>query len=159
MTMIKVVEPTETEIMLLAENPRPEEVEEVWASHNHDIQEAVRAGLRRSADAIGVYRDNVFQGIVGVVPISFMGDYASPWMLTTKDVSKHPRILLGYTKKVISHWHKRWPVLENWIDARYEASIRWAKWAGFTVYEAQPYGVEQLPFHRVRSEQWVQQPR
>jgi hypothetical protein len=43
-------------------------------------------------------------------------------------------------------------VLENFIDARYEAAVRWAKWLGFDVGAPVPYGPAGMPFHPARLE-------
>lgn len=81
------------------------------------------------------------------LPLIF-GHIARPWMLGTDGIEDHPIIFLKHSRGVISRWFERYPVLENWIDARNHVSIAWLKWLSFTIDEAAPYGPKGLPFHR-----------
>ena len=43
-------------------------------------------------------------------------------------------------------------IIENYCDARNSITVRWLKWLGFTVEEAEPYGVYNMPFHHFYKE-------
>lgn len=144
--MIKYVEPTEEHFKELARLAPLEQVEEVRASHNTDIYTVAKEGSRRSEKTWAAIYNDELVGIIGVTPYSFLGETAAPWLLTT---GRHPKVLLKETKKVLQVILDRWPVLINYIDARYESSLRWARWSGFHIHPAQPYGAGQLPFHRI----------
>lgn len=144
--MIKLVEVEDKYLKELEENAPEEQVLEVYASHAKNIFKVAKEGALRSEEAwVALHNDEVV-GVFGVIPVSFLGHVASPWLLTT---GKYPKLLLKYTRIILPYLLDKWPILTNYIDARYEASLRWAKWAGFNIYPAEPYGREQLPFHRI----------
>lgn len=144
--MVKLNYVTEEYLKELSDNAPLEQVLEVKASHGLDILTAAREGALRSEESwVALHQDNVI-GVFGVIPVTLLGDVASPWLLTT---GRYPKELLRGTKIIIPHLLNKWPILINYIDARYEASLRWAKWTGFTIHPAEPYGREQLPFHRI----------
>jgi hypothetical protein len=119
-------------------------VEEVIASSNLSIGSAVSDAIDRSAECYSGLVDGVLFSIFGVVPSTLLGRTASPWLLSTVD--SKPKYLLKFTKPVLQHWLTVWDCLENYVDARYAASLRWAKWAGFDVEAPIPYGPQGLPF-------------
>ena len=147
--MIKFVQPIEEHLVELHRNSRPEEQAEVWASNLSTVYEAAKSSLEKSIEAYTALEDDKVMGMLGLCPYGpKMGDTASPWLLTTVLAPKKPRYLLN--KKFINKWNKEWPVLENFIDARYLASIRWARHLGFTIYDPEPYGPFQYMFHRIQ---------
>lgn len=141
---------TDWHMQQLAENMRPEEVAEVWASHGEKPLPAIRRSVARSLDVFATMSDDdKLLLITGCAPLSWLGGEGSPWLLTTTELPKQPRILLKQTKVFMDKWRQEYGTLINWVDARYEASLRWAKWAGFTVYPAEPFGYLGLPFHKI----------
>lgn len=147
--MIKFVPPTEELILELVENMREEEVAEVWAAAKFTPKDAIEWSLNRAHEAACAVYDDKLLCIFGVSARSLMSDVASPWLLTTNENKNRPRHLLKWTKLVVKRWSTMWPVLENYVDNRYDASLRWAKWAGFTVHDPQPYGPFGLPFNKI----------
>lgn len=133
----------------VAANMRQHDRDEVWALAHHTPEEA----LWRSVE---VSRDTVFTGtaddvpvcIFGVKPPSLLGVAASPWMLGTDGVNFHSRAFLRYSRRFIKMLSEEFPVMENYVDARNTASIRWLQWTGFSVYYPEPFGRDKLPFHR-----------
>ena len=69
-------------------------------------------------------------------------------MLGTIDLNFHSRKFLRESRRVVSLLAEEFPVMENYVDARNTASIRWLQWVGFSVYYPKPYGRDNLPFHR-----------
>jgi len=147
--MIKFTLPTDDLVQELADNMRQEEVDEVWASGKHTPYEAVKYSLEHAHEAYAAVLDGKLICIVGVSPLSLLSDMASPWLLNTNESKNKPRHLVKWTKTFIDEWKTQWPILFNYVDARYEASLRWAKWAGFKVYDPQPYGPFGMPFHKI----------
>lgn len=137
------------DIEYLAANLRQEEVREIWASHLQTPEELLPGLVERSFDVYTAHNKDTIVAITGVTPLSLVGGWASPWLLTADTLVGHPRLLLIGTRIMLDKWKSDYVLLENHVDARYEQSIRWAKWAGFTVHEPQPYGPLGLPFHRI----------
>jgi hypothetical protein len=147
-TLYSVIPATEELAIRVADNLRPADVEEVWASSHHDPREAMMMSVMASRDAkvgmVGTHPVCVF----GVVPYSLLSDRGVPWMLCTAEIEGHARAFLKGNRKVIREWRQSYRLLRNFVDARNVKSIQWLRWLGFTVYAAQPYGVERLPFHQ-----------
>ena len=136
----------------LVADARKEEVEEVAASHGTDIRTAAKDSLDRSEHYCAFYKDDKLLCLTGVIPYSELSDTAVPWMLSTNELTKHPRDLVYYSKQLIGKWLEEWPKLENYIDARYTKSLNWAKHVGFTIHDPMPYGVEGRLFHKITME-------
>ncbi|GFM33015.1 hypothetical protein [Desulfovibrio subterraneus] len=74
-------------------------------------------------------------------------DTGSPWMLGTDALNDMARGFAIHSLRYIGLMRHRYPYLENWVDARNHASIRWLRRCGFTVEKAAPFGPFGLPFH------------
>lgn len=144
--MVKFVEVEDQYLQILAKHAPHEQVIEVLSSHNTDIYTVAKEGALRSERAWVALHDEDVIGVFGIIPITLTGIVASPWLLTT---GKYPKDLLRGTKIVLPLLLDRWPILINYIDARYKASLRWAEWAGFQIHPAHPYGKQNQPFHMI----------
>jgi hypothetical protein len=145
----RIVEATLEHAALLALSMRSEEQAEVFASLGFTPEEALTHAIGASEEAYAAFLGDTILCIFGITPYALVTQTASPWMLTSDAMPKHPRLLLKYTKLAIERWLERYPILINYIDARYEPSLRWARWAGFTVSAPQPYGLFDMPFCRI----------
>jgi len=146
--MIKFFPIIDIDLLMLAANPVPEQVLEVAASHGEDIYTVAKSAAEKSSVSRSVYYDGRLVGVFGVVPMHDIYNTGIPWLLTTGNFA---RPLLKATHKVIAILLEEFDVLENYIDARYEKSLRWAKWAGFEVDGTPTFlGKKRLPFYKVR---------
>lgn len=93
--------------------------------------------------------------LVGGKPIALFGaaehptdpNLGIPWMLGTDDLYDHPITFLKETKIYLGFLRRTFKRLANIVHAENEKSIRWLKWAGFTISdEARSYGPHQEPF-------------
>ena len=149
---MEFVAPDERHVLQLAENMREEEIREIYAASGEGPYSAISQALQVSEEAhAAVDDDGTLLAITGVIPWSglWVRTTAVPWLLTTQALPSRPRNLLRGTKIFVDKWKDTFPVLFNHVDARYEQSVRWAKWAGFTVHPAVPYGFLGLPFHKI----------
>lgn len=148
---MRLLEGTTDHALDLVLHLRQIEHDEIKASHGKPAWAVVPNTVELSAEAYTfLNEDNNVMCMTGVVPITtdlLTGGWGSPWLLNSTFMT--PRVLLGWTKLFIEKWRGEYRVLVNHIDARYEASLRWAKWAGFTVHDAEPYGPYDMPFHRI----------
>ncbi len=83
----------------------------------------------------------------GVAAHTMVSDRASIWMLGTDLLNAHSIRFLRECHKGIIDISKGLIFLENWCDARNKLTLRWLQWLGFTIEEAEPYGVYEMPFH------------
>lgn len=148
--MNRLLPVTEEHVRELQEFAKPEEVAEVAASTGDTIYEAVMRSWNKSVEAYtGVDLEGRVLGITGVAPYNIMSTTASPWLLTTTRMFANKIWFVKQTKFLVNKWRDEWETLENFIDARYVASLKWAKVVGFTVHPPEVHGVQQLPFHRI----------
>lgn len=146
--MVRLVPVKEEDYRELQLYARPEEVNEVWASHLMTVEEAAKMSVENSKEAYSAFFGNTLLCMTGICPLNSFE--AIPWLLTTRDMPKHPRKLLRYTKLLLKRWSEEWDVLANWVDARYEQSLRWAKHTGFRVSEVpEAFGPLNLPFYKI----------
>ena len=119
------------------------------AALDSTAENAVRIGLAR-----GLWTETYIIGgevaaIAGLVPQHLLSNVGCPWLITGQPVERHKRLFLRETAKRLADMRTRFPVLINYIDARYERSLRWARWLGFEIGAAVPYGPHGAPFRPV----------
>lgn len=74
----------------------------------------------------------------------------NPWMLATDLLVTHQRRFLKQCRGAVEEMQDMFPILENHVDARNTTAIRWLRWLGFDILEAEPHGPYKMPFHPFR---------
>lgn len=84
---------------------------------------------------------------------SFMGVMGQPWLLTSEEVRKISPLKFAriYQKEVIE-MQKMFPILENYVDASYNAAVRLLGIVGFELGEPEPIGVHKALYRKFRKE-------
>lgn len=142
-------EPHAGDFELLAAHMRERDKEEAWASSHMAPLEAIIHSVKVSRDTTRVGTvDDTPVCIFGVQPPSLLGTVACPWMLGTDGVDLNSLAFLKRSKRWVRAASLEYPKMENFVDARNIASIRWLRWVGFTVYASAPWGRDGLLFHR-----------
>lgn len=157
---VRIRRPTEADIPVLAATMRPETAAEVMASHALSPRRALEGCLAGAMEAWTAELHGEPAVMFGVSPgprRSLLGptDYDVPWVLTSEPVVRWPKAFARASRAVIRSFRARYPRLENMTDARYTASLRWARWLGAEILPAVPWGVARLPFHPTRWGQWA----
>lgn len=127
---------------------RQADIEELWASNHVSPAYALTHGIRCSSAAWTGMVDGQPVCVFGVAPASLLGSIGVPWMVGTYEIDRHAKAFLRRNKAYVERMSALYNYLVNYVDARNTRAIAWLKWLGFTLNEAQPYGVEGLPFHR-----------
>lgn len=131
----------------LLANLREADRQELIASDG-DPERAILGSLHDSVWAVSTLINGEFACIHGLAPIDgLLGSRASPWMLGTPVIDKHPSVLVR-----ASVWYRdvmlgQYPHLLNFVDARNTRSIRWLRRLGFTIHPAHVFGGRTHPFH------------
>lgn len=150
--MTLVVRPALFEdVAVLAPRLRAADVAEVAASSGRTPAEALRVGLQMGR-AWTVFLGGEPVAMYGFAVVSLAGGTASPWLLGTEAVSEHPWVFGRQARRVVDAWLQIFPRMQNFVDARHTAAVRWLEWLGFTLEPARPHGVLGLPFHRFTME-------
>lgn len=132
----------------LAKNLRPTDIREIQSTSMTKPLIAIHRCIHRSQFCYTGLIDGKIAFIGGVTETGYLSDKRSPWLLGTDLLEKNYVTFLRYCKFRMPYIKQYWPNLENYIDARSTATIRWLKWLGFTIHEAEPYGILRRPFHR-----------
>lgn len=143
--------PTRADEVELAAGLREADLAEMLAAHGGRASpiELIADSVAASAAPLTATDKGGVVAIFGVAPIgTILTPYAAPWLLGTSRLDHHAGGLVRLTRHYLKEWHKQYPHLVNFVDARHEASLRYLRAVGFTFDEAAPYGAEGLPFHR-----------
>lgn len=147
------------------------EIVESKALHAKLLAEALRDADREEGEALGLdankstffayrnasYRQTAFingqiaamWGVIGT-PLSMVGQ---PYLLTTHAVEKiSPVKFTRLYKSEVEKMKQMFPRLENYVDARYNQSVRMLKIAGFKLSEIMLLGPNKTPFYKFTME-------
>lgn len=69
-------------------------------------------------------------------------------MLATDEMDRCRHFVAKHSRLYIWQMMNDFEILENWVDARNETSIKWLQWCGFHMEEPQPWGYFKMPFRR-----------
>jgi hypothetical protein len=144
----EIVPTTRDHLVELASTMRQADVDEVWASNHHTPEEALDRSFRLSDEPFTGLVDGEVVCIFGVAQPTPLADNGSPWLLASDLVEEHAHTFLRVNRVYVKEIRKRYPLLENYVDCRNTASIRWLKWLGFKFDKPAPYGPDGLPFLR-----------
>lgn len=156
--MYDVVAATAAHADYLASHMREADAAEVWASGHHTPAEALHLSMKVSREPMTGTVDGQPVCMFGLVAVTALSDFGVPWLLGSEELPRHARVFLRANKLLVGHWRSQYAILENYVDARNKVAIRWLSWLGFTVFPAQPFGPEQLPFHKFGAYQCASQP-
>ena len=132
----------------LAVNMCQRDIDECWAASHSPPKEALVRSLAASPNAMaGLYQGRVVC-MYGVAEISILSNIGIPWLLGTDEIEEHSKYFLRHNRYYMREISKRYSYLVNFVDARNTVAIRWLEWLGFRVLPAQPFGPDDMPFHR-----------
>lgn len=147
MTEYAAVAATQEHADHIAANMNEADVAEIWASSRMTPHLALTMAVVSRDTRVGL-ADGVPICMFGCQAPSLLSDVAVPWLLGSKDISKHGRRFLRESKVYFAEMTKKHGVLVNYVDVRHKVAVRWLAWLGFTLEPAYPHGPDKLPFHR-----------
>jgi len=127
---------------------RDSDREEIWASHNLEPGIAVESSIEQSTLSWAIRKGEYAIGVFGVGAEQVDSERGSPWLLATDELTSITIRFLRQSRGCVRDMLAQHSFLENWVDERNVTSIKWLKWCGFTLFDAEPHGVEQRPFCR-----------
>lgn len=130
----------------VVEAARPEDIRELWDGSLLSPAEVLDLGSHRGEAWVGVV-DGEPVCVFGVARGSLLSGEGWPWMIGTDRLPFRGRAFLEGSREVVAEMRRRFPVLRNFVDERNYRAVRWLKWLGFTIMEAEPHGPFGLSFH------------
>lgn len=146
------VEPDAEGIAHIADNLRPADQEEMYATLGHRrYNDGIQLSLASSASAImavSAYGEPV--AVIGVMTLSFLYNTGCPWMLATPHVDQYKRAFIDCARFYTQDMLKEYESLENHVDVRNVKSVAWLQRIGFQIDPPVLYGALNMPFHPFR---------
>lgn len=134
------------DILVIAENMRESDRNEVWSSHRHKPLKAVVNAFQQSSLAWTIHHKGFPVAMFGVASGGVLSDTGYPWLLGTDGMYAITREFLRFSRYYVNLMQQSYAVLENWVDVRNTKSMRWLQWCGFKLEEPKPFGFDNLPF-------------
>lgn len=114
---------------------RDDDVHELETIFDQSPYEALRVATDKSSETYAARFEGRPIAVFGVVPMTKLGSYGSPWFLGTDELLRHPRAMLQFGRAGVAHWLRRYTLLMNFVSVRNTASIRWLTRIGFKLEE------------------------
>ncbi len=127
---------------------READVQEAWAAAHLSPEEAITRSLEASPDPRVGLADGEVTCVFGVGEWSAIGLLGVPWLLTAESMPRHASKLLSGSRAYMDEVRERYTVLTNHVDARNQKAVRWLRWLRFEIEPAEPFGFDNLMFHR-----------
>jgi len=147
-----ITDATLEDAMLMAHDVREVDVQEIWAANRSKPLEALVGCVRNSEHSRTGRANGEIVCMFGTMRSNLMGTKGIIWMLGTDLLKKYAVRFLRENKNEIVKISSEFSIVENYCDTRNTATLRWLKWLGFTIEEAEPYGVYNLLFHHFYKE-------
>lgn len=149
---VRFVKPNINLVTYIADNMRAADADEVWASNRHTPVESLMKGWNVSDFCtVAVVNDDPCV-MFGLVVQTLMGGQGVPWLLGADNVLKYKQQFFHQTPKVVDEMLRVCPRLVNYVHDQNTVSIKWLRWAGFTMGDPAPYGVGGDLFRRFHKE-------
>lgn len=139
---------TEAHAEQLAADLRPEDAEEMMASHGLGPLAGVRLALRVSPDARVALDGDRVVAMFGTAPMDIDGA-SSVWLLVTNAAKRLPIAILRACARELPRLSETGGVLANMILATNRGALRLVEALGFEVLAPVPFGVSGALFHPI----------
>lgn len=145
--MIDIVPATLEHARDLAPRLRPADVAEIEAASGRDGEHALSEAIERGVWSEALVLDGKVEAIGGLGAVSLLFGPGIPWLLGSSKMVERARWFLAESRRQVARMLEHYGQLQNQVDARNLASIRYLKRLGFTIEPPAPWGVAGLPFH------------
>jgi hypothetical protein len=132
----------------IAPHIRASDVREIQAMTPLPIGKALEYAVRDSERAWAWVMEGHVICLFGVAPLSMIAGSGSPWMVATEEIYKHRFYFARKSRMWFTRMRRRFNLLWNQVPADDETCIRWLRWLGCHVREAEPAGRFNEPFRR-----------
>ena len=86
--------------------------------------------------------------LFGVGSVGMFATSGAPWLLGSIALDRRRFTLIKMARQWIDYQLSIYPLLENWVDARNNKSIKLVRWLGFEIDDPKPFGVDGEMFRR-----------
>lgn len=143
-----VIKAEESHIDIIAASMRTGDRMEVWAAGHLSPEVALRESLKNSPFAWTGLSHGTPVLMFGIAEVSALSTTGIPWLLTADGIKNVKLEFIRFSKYYVQQMRKHYCLLENYVDARYKDAVRWIEWCGFEIHPPEPYGPDDILFHR-----------
>lgn len=129
--------PTSGHARIVANNMRPQDMEEIRAGWRLEPEEAILTAIRSSPEAAAVFYGLELWAIFGIAHLTILGESAQVWCFGTTAIDRHAFAFARESKRILSYLHSHARILTNYVDAGDRKALRWLEYLGAT-YVLQP---------------------
>lgn len=147
-------DPVPSDVVLIAENMRAVDREEIELSSGLPPLEALQYSFEHSEYCQTMLLEDEPIGMFGVSKNSLLSSVGCIWFLGTADMHKVKKSFVFHALHYIKVFFNYADRLENYVWVGNKLSIRWLKWCGFTLDKPAPYGLKKalfIHFHKENS--------
>lgn len=148
MTVVTVIPAKPEHAAQLAPLMRAADLAECIAAGYADARSALDEALANSVEAWAMLFDGEVAALVGVDPLEGSGS-TLVWALTGQAVDRAKLSYLRAGRLILRDLLRRWPILVNLVDSRYQGALDWLECLGFTIGPEVPHPITGLSFRRV----------
>jgi len=137
------------DLVLIADNIRTADVEELRAASDKGILDALMESLEHSYFALTVKKSGRPLMVFGVASYTLLCDETCCWAVATQQLKFSGSKFLRYSRDIVDGMSGIYPVMSNYVGAWNINALRWLRWCGFTVSPARRIGIHGEMMHRV----------
>jgi hypothetical protein len=122
----------------LARDLRPEDVVEMQAAFpGVDYADVLKYQIECDETSLSVYFGGDIAAIYGCKATQADPSVGVPWMMGSKILRKHPRLVIEASSHLLYEWLQEFERLENMVSEKATANIRFLRALGFEVSSPQ----------------------
>lgn len=137
-----------SDIVRLRDRLRPKDAEEVIAAGAVSVADALARDFAASVMRHTVELDGLPVAVFGLEPDTVLGESACVWFLGAPELAQMKKTFVRATGPFIAKFLEAYPVLYNYVDARYTETVRWLEAFGARFDPPAPFGPRGVPFRR-----------
>lgn len=130
--MLTVRKARPDDAVILAQNLRKDDRDEIFATGSLDVEKTIREGIEDSLECYVAVDGNDNPEIVFGVVETTDPIFGSVWMLGTPAIEQNWIQVLRETREWLTKLFGKFKIVGNAVWTQNEVHIRWLRWAGFT---------------------------
>ena len=133
---VDVHDADQADVLRLAARMRDIDRREIWEMAEMRPYDAAVYSVASSRYSRAIYVNGEICCIYGVGTDEDDDSLGVPWMLSTDELAKYPRLIVSLGREAVAEMKELYIALANYVHVDNAVAIRWLEWLGFDVEEA-----------------------
>lgn len=117
-------------------------------AQDRSIKDSLMYGFNNSDKAFAGFINGELACIFGVGRVTLLSNRGVVWFVATPVIEHNQMAFLRVCRRYYAEMCYGYSRMFNYVDARNTLAINWLKWLGFKFEEAEPMGINKIPFHK-----------